>query len=306
MVDEVFLFESGLAGGPSVVSSTFEDVIWDAVYSIPTPEGGAVPKSHRGAMSAPPDIRRKWRHAQLVEYRNHMRFPTFGPPLLKEHFAPGPPLRCIWVFHVKPDGTFRARIVMMGQFMVRGLHYGKTFAPTPSAIVIRVFVTITAREKRRWVEFDVRGAFLTQKLPAETPVDIILPPGFNDTEPGSPGDVSDGLRRRCFRAIPGCPNGSRLFYLSMRATLKAGGFEEVSTEYPCLCKDSFDPCLWAVVWVDNVYVNPISGVHDTRVAAFKKMLESACPQGLFLPRRIAHLRAVQSPPWTTGHGFFVP
>ena len=52
-----------------------------------------------------------------------MRFPTFGPPLLKEHFAPGPPLRCIWVFHVKPDGTFRARIVMMGQFMVRGLHY---------------------------------------------------------------------------------------------------------------------------------------------------------------------------------------
>ena len=53
LVDEVFLFESGLAGGPSVVSSTFEDVIWDAVYSIPTPKGVAVPKSHRAAMSAP-------------------------------------------------------------------------------------------------------------------------------------------------------------------------------------------------------------------------------------------------------------
>jgi hypothetical protein len=184
------------------------------------------------------------------------------------------------VFHVKADGTFRARIVMMGQFMVRGLHYGKTFAPTPSATVVKVFVAITAREKRSWVEFDVRGAFLTQKLPADTPVDIILPPGFNDSELGSPEDVSDGLRRRCFRAIPGCPNGSRLFYQSMKATLTAGGFVEVSPEYPCLYKDSFKPCLWVLVWVDNLYVNPIPGVHDSRVVAFQRMLETAYPSGI--------------------------
>ena len=34
------------------------------------------------------------------------------------------------------------------------------------------------------------------------------------------------------------------------------------------------------MWVDNVYINPIPGVHDSRVAAFKEMLESAYPSGI--------------------------
>ena len=70
------------------------------------------------------------------------------------------------------------------------------------------------------------------------------------------------------------------FYETMRKTLKSAGFMLPSAEFPCIWRDTEQPYLWILVWVDNLFLNPKPVVHDRRVASLRAVLRTAFPNGV--------------------------
>ena len=275
---EKFLLNEQQKFSAALVNADFpaeEEAQVDFCLEVSDASATFVPRSHRQAMSM--DNAEAWRAAEISEVQSHIKNSTFGPPLSREQFAPGPPLRCFWIFVAKADGTLKARIAMLGSRMEAGLHFGKTFAPVPQLLTLRVFLCITAREGRDLHDFDVKTAFLT--VPLDVQLDIILPPAFN-TDPDFQRDAKpESFRRRCFMAIPGCRQGGRLFHLRIREVLLGNGFAVVSVEHQCLFRTLNDPPLWLLLWVDNVFVSALRQ-HTDAVARVLAVLRREFPNGV--------------------------
>ena len=74
---------------------------------------------------------------------------------------------------------------------------------------VRVLLAITATVGRLLTQFDVKAAFLTAPLDIE--LDVILPDGFGIGSDDGQFSSPEGRRRRALTAIPGCPQGSRVW-----------------------------------------------------------------------------------------------
>jgi hypothetical protein len=100
---------------------------WESVFSAA--ESAFCPKKHAEAMALPQA--RKVREAEVNEFTSHVQNGTFGPALGPGAFAPGPPLKAVWVYSQskKDPGAFKARLVMQGFLMQQGLHFNDVHAP---------------------------------------------------------------------------------------------------------------------------------------------------------------------------------
>lgn len=98
---------------------------------------------------------------------------------------------------------------MLGQHMREGVHFNDTHAPVASVTCVRVLLAITAAAGRLLTQFDVKAAFLTAPLDIE--LDVILPDGFGIGSDDGQFSSPEGRCRRALTAIPGCPQGSRVW-----------------------------------------------------------------------------------------------
>eukprot|EP00752_Nemacystus_decipiens_P015912 g14220.t1 len=111
---------SGTAGG-----------MWDSMAEttapIPLPGGKEPASSPRKAMASP--FRSKWKGAvekELQSLTDH----EVADLVTVDTLPPGAsPIGSRWVFKVKPDGTFKARLVVQGYRQRHGIDCGGTFAP---------------------------------------------------------------------------------------------------------------------------------------------------------------------------------
>ena len=73
---------------------------WESVFSAA--ESDFCPKKHAEAMALP--LAEKVWEAELNEYTSHLQNGTFGPALGSDAFAPGLPLKAVWVYsHSKKE-----------------------------------------------------------------------------------------------------------------------------------------------------------------------------------------------------------
>ena len=130
--------------------------------------------------------------------------------------------------------------------MKSGLNFNETHAPVPSPTLLRTFFSITAAEGRNFRHLDVKAAFLT--VPLDVELDVILPEGFVFAEGTVPSTLGmEGRRCRALTAIPGCPQGTRIWRGDMLATLNSLGFVTFLPSRPCLFWDAKqDPILLIV------------------------------------------------------------
>ena len=170
-----------------------------------------IPRSFKHIQTFPPLEREKWLAACRSESASHLAIPSIGKILAPSDWTSAAPIRLTWVFARKPTGDFKARIVMLGQHMQAGVHFNDTHAPVPTATVVRLLLAMTAAEGRDFTQLDVKTAFLT--APIDIELDVLLPEGFGTGEDddhhmyGTPAT----RRRRALTAIPGCPQGSRVW-----------------------------------------------------------------------------------------------
>ena len=183
----------------------------------------SVPRSSAQVLRLSPEARALWLVACQEQCRSFLAIPAISGVLRPSQWTKAPPVRLSWVLSTKPvTGEPKARIVMMGQHMREGVHFNDTHAPVASVTCVRVLLAITAASSRLLTQFDVKAAFLTAPLDIE--LDVILPDGFGVGSDDAQFSSTIGRRKRAMTAIPGCPQGSRVWREKLVRVLASLGF----------------------------------------------------------------------------------
>ncbi|CAI5969066.1 unnamed protein product [Closterium sp. NIES-65] len=154
----------------------------------------------------------------------------------------------MWIFKVKrPPGSppvFKARYVARGFSQRQGVHYFKTFSPTPKMTTLQVLLHIAAQRDYELHSFDFSTAFLPGSLHEE--IWLRRPPGFT-------GSFSPGTQWSLRRPVYGLRQVPREWHVTMRTTLGALGFAP-STADPSLFlrTDTSLPPFYILVYVDDL------------------------------------------------------
>lgn len=132
-----------------------------------------------------------------------------------------------WVYKVKSDFTFKARIVCQGWSQRPGIDCGATFAPVCRIESIRVLLAIATQFDWDIYMCDVQSAFL--QSPIDQPTYCKQPPGYE--VPGS--NPSNPLVMKLKQAVYGLRTASRVWYTTLDKALRALGFEATKSD-PCV------------------------------------------------------------------------
>ena len=74
------------------------------------------------------------------------------------------PLTSRWVFKIKNDGIYKARLVVRGCEQRHGFDYTETFSPVVSADSLRVIFAIASKRNYKMYTLDIKTAFLYGEL----------------------------------------------------------------------------------------------------------------------------------------------
>ena len=166
---------------------------------------------------------------------------------------------------------------MLGQNMQGGVHFNDTHAPVPSVTCVRFILALTAAGRRHLTQMDVKTAFLN--APIDIELDVILPEGFGTGVDDEQYASAAGRRRRVLTAIPGCPQGSRVWRQKIVGVLSELGFAAFLPDEPCLFKDSGPNPILLVLWVDDIIVSSPSN-DNTRRRTLSEGLQNRFPHGI--------------------------
>ena len=83
-----------------------------------------------------------------------------------------------WIFKVKDDGRYKARLVVRGFEQEEGIDFEETFSPVVSTISLRICFALIAMKDLKFKIFDIKTAFLYGSLDEE--IFMCLPEGFKD------------------------------------------------------------------------------------------------------------------------------
>ena len=101
-----------------------------------------VPKTLKQAMNSKDASR--WKEAINEELRAHAENQTFSLVRLPKRRKA---ITCRWVFTIKKDGRFKARLVARGFSQVKGIDYEETFPPVIRYESLRIMMAIAAQKK---------------------------------------------------------------------------------------------------------------------------------------------------------------
>ena len=150
-----------------------------------------------------------------------------------------------WVFKLKSDGRFRARLVAKGFTQIPGLDFDETFSPVARFESLRLLLALAALEDWHIHQMDVKSAFLNGELEEE--IFMEQPKGF----------VVAGQEARVCRlkkAIYGLKQASRAWNLQFHGVLLGLGFTRTFADagvYVCH-KHEGDGVMIIILYVDDI------------------------------------------------------
>ena len=99
-----------------------------------------------------------------------------------------------WVFKIKRDGTYRARLVALGYSQIPGVDYTDNFAPVAHDASFRIALARMMVEKLDSLVMDLETAFLYGEIDEE--IFMKSPVGMEEIDPGSSSED-------CYRLVKG-------------------------------------------------------------------------------------------------------
>ena len=182
------------------------------------------PKTFAEAMASPD--REKWLEAIKLELRNMKKREVWKIVKLSTMPANRRMVGCKWVFKIKADGTYRARLVAQGFSQVPGVDFTENFAPVmndETLCILLIYMLLTNSDSE---QIDVETAFLYGEL-----MELIYmkcPDGL---------EIGDDECVLLTKSIYGLVQAARQWYKKFIQALKTIGFKQ-SLADPCLlCKD---------------------------------------------------------------------
>ena len=79
---------------------------------------------------------------------------------------------CKWIFKIKRDGTYRARLLALGYSQVPGVDFTDSFAPVVHDVTFRVALTRMMVEDLNCMLMDVETAFLYGEIEEEIYMEV--------------------------------------------------------------------------------------------------------------------------------------
>ena len=129
------------------------------------------PSTYKQAMRLP--LKLKWQEATRDEFNSLTEMGIWilvSPPKNRNV------IKCKWVFTVKADGRYKARVVARGFTQEHGIDYEETFSPVTRYESIRYLLAHAALEDWEIEAMDVKTAYLYGKLKVE--IYMAQPEGF--------------------------------------------------------------------------------------------------------------------------------
>lgn len=143
-----------------------------------------------------------------------------------------------WVFKVKDNGTYKARLVIRGCEQKKGnLDFQDTFSPVVESASLRILFSLAAQENLHIQTFDVKTAFLYGEI--EQNIYMKIPEGFAD----------QGKICKLNKALYGLKQAPSQWNKKLTSFLKSEGLIQLKTDQ-CLFKDTKND-LYLAIHVDD-------------------------------------------------------
>ena len=155
-----------------------------------------------------------------------------------------------WVFKIKRDGTYRARLVALGCSQIPGVDYTDNFAPVAHDVSFRITLARMLVEKLDSLVMDVETAFLYGEIDEE--IFMKSPVGMEEIDPGSPPEDCYQL----LKGIYGLCQAARQFWKMFVNTAKQEPFGfQVSPADPCMLfkENELGVCI-IIMYVDDILI----------------------------------------------------
>lgn len=142
-----------------------------------------------------------------------------------------------WVFRIKDDGRYKARLVVRGCEQRYGEDFEETFSPVVNTSSLRTLLAIATQRRDYMMKFDIKTAFLYGNLEEE--IYMELPKGYNDKN------------RICKlnKALYGLKQAPLKWNQRFTSFLKYKGLKPTKAE-PCIYKTE-DNSLILAIYVDD-------------------------------------------------------
>ena len=148
-----------------------------------------------------------------------------------------------WVFNIKDNGIYKARIVVQGFRQIEGIDYQATFAPVIRYDSVRVFLALSVQLGLKVHQMDVVTAFLNS--PIDTDIYVKPPPGWDD-KPGYVWKLNS--------ALYGLKQSPMLWNNHIKDTLSRIGFEQNKKEFGLYFRRSTVGLCLIALYVDDLLI----------------------------------------------------
>jgi hypothetical protein len=218
----------------------------------PTPEE---PTKFEQAWNHPdPNQRTKWREAIQKEFNDMNKRKVWD--VIPRQQMPSD-RRCVkskWVFKIKRDGRYRARLVACGYSQIPGVDFAEEYAPVIDDITFKMLIALIMKHGYSAKIVDVETAFLYGELEEEI---------FMECPPGMQGVTRNNilLLRQC---IYGLVQAARQYFKRIKKTLHSIGFKGDDADKCLFCRRCKKGICYIAVYVDdNLMVGDIDAIDDT-------------------------------------------
>ena len=186
--------------------------------------------------------RAKWRDAIQKEFK---KMEDHGVWKIEQKNIMPQGKKCVksrWVFDIKRNGIFRARLVACGYSQVPGQDFNEAYSPVVTDITVRILLVAKLVYKLITKLADIETAFLHGDLEEE--IYMECPEGLDHKE----GEVV-----RLIKTIYGLVQSAQEFYKKLQKVLMGIGFSQ-SLADPCLFMlKRNNEVVYITVWVDDLF-----------------------------------------------------
>ena len=228
----------------------------------------AIPSNFNEAWNHPcPFQQEKWRDGIMKEFDKMDTYNVYTK-VKRDSIPKGRKcVKCKWVFDIKRNGVFRARLVACGYSQQPGIDFTESYSPVINDSVFRCIIVIELLFRLVSKIIDIETAFLNGELEEEIYMDA--PPGYNAT-------ADECVRLG--KSLYGLVQSARQFFKKFSEVLKQLGMTQSNIE-PCVFIQQTEiGMLIVAIYVDDCYVigteKSISKfIVDIQAAGFKIKVE---------------------------------
>ena len=167
-------------------------------------------------------------------------------------------VKCKWVYVIKPNSLYKARLVTKGFTQVKGIDFQETFLPVARYEAIRFLLAHATLEDWEIEALDIKTAFLYGELDKEIYMEQLE--GF--VKKGQEGHIC-----RLLKAIYSLKQASRTWNEKLHKTLLANSFRCTCSDARVYVHDQWEMIL--IVYIDNLL--PMGPSLD-QITSIKKVL----------------------------------